>query len=148
VSAIGLTVLLTVLGTICLACIFGGDIGGAFVYHQVPDHVLVDLYAASIRFMAWFAASCILALSFAVIYYWAPGRHPRRWRWLSPGIGFGLFGWLLASLGFRAYLLLFKNYTATYGSLGAAIILLTWFYLLGLMLLTGAEIDTVIDHCR
>jgi membrane protein len=42
----------------------------------------------------------------------------------------------------------FKNYTATYGSLGAAIILLTWFYLSGLMLLVGAEIDAVIQACK
>jgi membrane protein len=144
-SAIGLTILLTLLGTLCLACMFGGDLGAAIVYHQVPDPILGGIYASSIRFLAWFAASCLLALSFAVIYYWPPDRKPRRWRWLTPGIGFGLLGWLLASLGFRAYLYFFKNYTATYGSIGAAIILLTWFYLCGLMLLVGAEIDAVIQ---
>jgi len=98
--------------------------------------------------MASFAASCLLALSFAVIYFWAPDRKPRRWHWLTPGVGFGLFGWRIASLGFRAYLHIFKSYTATYGSLGAAIILLTWFYLSGLMLLVGAEIDAVIQAGR
>ncbi len=148
IHAIGLTILLTVLGGLCLACMFGGDMTGALINQQVRDPVLGGIYAGSIRIMAWIGASCILALSFAVIYYWAPGRKERHWRWLTPGIGFGIFGWLVASLGFRAYLHLFKSYTATYGTLGAAIILLTWFYLSGLMLLVGAEIDAVIQAAK
>ena len=148
ISAIGLTIVLMVLFGLCLTCMVGGDLGATLVFHQVPQPVFAGIYASSIRFMAWLAASCFLALSFAVVYYWAPDRKPRQWRWLTPGIGFGLFGWLVASLGFRAYLYFFKSYTATYGSLGAAIILLTWFYLSGLMLLVGAEIDAVIQACK
>jgi membrane protein len=144
-SAIVLTVVLSLLGVLCLACMFGGDLGAAVIYHQVPDHALGRLYASSIRIMTWIGAACILALSFSLLYYWAPGRRPRCWRWLTPGIGFGLLGWLLASLGFRAYLHVFSSYSATYGSLGAGIILLTWFYLSGLMFLIGAEIDMVIE---
>ena len=49
---------------------------------------------------------------------------------------------------FQSLSFFFKNYTATYGSLDAAIILLTWFYLSGLMLLVGAEIDAVIQACK
>jgi membrane protein len=54
-------------------------------------------------------------------------------------------GWLLASLGLRVYLHFFNNYSVTYGSLGAVIILLTWFYITGLMLLLGAEINSEIE---
>jgi membrane protein len=39
----------------------------------------------------------------------------------------------------------FDNYSVTYGGLGAVIILLTWFYLTGLMLLLGAEINSEIE---
>lgn len=144
-NAIVLTIVLSILGVLCLACIFGGDLGAAFIYSQVPDHVIGGVYASSIKIMAWTGACCLLAFSFALLYYWAPGRRPQCWRWLTPGIGFGLLGWLAASLGFRAYLSVFRSYTATYGSLGAGIILLTWFYLSGLMFLIGAEIDMVID---
>ena len=148
IHAIGLTILITILGGLCLGCMLGGDLASALINQQVRDPVLAVIYAGSIRIMAWIGASCILALSFAVIYYWAPGRSERQWRWLTPGIGFGLFGWLVASLGFRVYLHWFKNYTATYGALGGAIILLTWFYLSGLMLLVGAEIDAVIQAAK
>ena len=50
----------------------------------------------------------------------------------------------LASLILRIYLHYFNNYSVTYGSLGAVIILLTWFYITGLMLLLGAEINSEI----
>jgi len=43
------------------------------------------------------------------------------------------------------YLHFFNNYSVTYGSLGAVIILLTWFYITGLMLLLGAEINSEIE---
>ena len=57
----------------------------------------------------------------------------------------GIGVWLLASLGLRVYLHFFNNYSVTYGSLGAIIILLTWFYVSGLMLLLGAEINSEIE---
>jgi membrane protein len=51
----------------------------------------------------------------------------------------------LASVGLRVYLHFFNSYSATYGSLGAVIILLTWFYLSGLMLLLGGEVNSEIE---
>ena len=51
----------------------------------------------------------------------------------------------MASFGLRIYLHFFNNYTVTYGSLGAVIILLMWFYITGLMLLLGAEINSQIE---
>ena len=84
-------------------------------------------------------------LLFALIYYFAPDLKNKRWHWLTPGASVGILGWLLASLGFRAYLHFFNSYSATYGSLGAVIVLLTWFYVTGLMLLAGAEINSEIQ---
>jgi len=86
-----------------------------------------------------------IALCFAVVYYWAPGVTHRAWRWLTPGGASGILGWLLVSLGFRVYLHYFNFYTVTYGSLGAVIILLMWFYITGFMLLLGAEINSEIE---
>jgi membrane protein len=63
---------------------------------------------------------------------------------MTPGAVIGIFGWVVASLGFRVYLHFFHSFTITYGSLGAVIILLTWFYMTGLMLLLGAEINSEI----
>ena len=54
-------------------------------------------------------------------------------------------GLVLASLGLRLYLHFSDSYSLAYGSLGAVLILLTWFYITGLMLLVGAEINSEIE---
>jgi membrane protein len=52
--------------------------------------------------------------------------------------------WLVASFGFGYYVSNFANYQATYGSLGAVIVLLLFFYLSAIALLLGAELNAVI----
>jgi len=47
----------------------------------------------------------------------------------------------VASVGFRTYLHFFNNYSASYGSLGAVMILLRWLYVTGLACLVGAVIN-------
>src|SRR3984885_3460678 len=143
--AIGLTLLLTAVGSLTLAAMFGGDFVAALAHHHLHDYLLATTAAIAARVIGWATATALLALSFALIYYWAPDWKRRRWHWLTPGTGVGIFGWLLISLGLRIYLHFFNNYSVTYGSLGAVVILLTWFYITGLMLLVGAEINSEIE---
>jgi membrane protein len=143
--AIALTLLLTVIGTLTLAAMFGGDFVAALAYRHLQIHLVAMATAVTARVTGWTIATALLALSFAVIYYWAPDWKQRRWHWLTPGTGVGIFGWLLISLGLRIYLHYFNSYSVTYGSLGAVVILLTWFYITGLMLLLGAEINSEIE---
>jgi membrane protein len=55
-------------------------------------------------------------------------------------------GWRLASLGFTFYVNRFGSSNATYGSIGAVIVLLTWMSVTGLFVLVGGEINTEIEH--
>ena len=144
-SAIAVTLLLSVLVTLLLASMLGGDFFGAIARHRIAHHSLALLAAAASRTLGWTLATAILILVFAVIYYFAPDVKASRWRWLSPGAAVGIVAWLLASFGLRVYLRYFNNYSVTYGSLGAVIILLTWFYITGLMLLLGAELNSEIE---
>lgn len=144
-QAIALTLLLMVIGTLALASMFAGDFMAALSHHVIREAMLASASASFFRVIAWTVTTALLALSFALIYYWAPARKVRHWRWLSPGTAVGIIGWLLASLGFRVYLHFFNQYTVTYGSLGAVVILLMWFYITGLMILLGAEINSEID---
>jgi membrane protein len=58
----------------------------------------------------------------------------------------GGFIWLAASFAFRIYLHFFNNYSVSYGSLGALMILLVWLYATGLALLIGAVINAEIER--
>jgi membrane protein len=143
--AIGLTVVLTIIVSLGLGCLLGGDFIASLARLGLHDRLLVMAVTVAARVIGWTLAAALLDLSFAVIYYWAPDSKKRRWHWLTPGGALGLLGWLLASLSLRVYLHYFNNYSITYGSLGAVIILLTWFYITGLMLLVGAEINSEIE---
>jgi len=95
--------------------------------------------------VGWVVAWLLLMLMFAVIYYYSPNVKKRQFRMLTPGAAMGTLGWLVASFGLRIYLHFYNTYNATYGSLGAVIILLTWFYITGLMLLFGGEFNSEIE---
>jgi membrane protein len=84
---------------------------------------------------------------FAVIYYFGPDRK-QNFRLFSLGNITGSLLLIVASLGFNFYVSRFANYSATYGSLGAVIILLLWFYISGLTLLFGSEINCMVETYR
>jgi membrane protein len=145
ICAIGLTVILTVIVTLILSALLGGDFVAATAYRCTYNHFLIVAAASIARLIGWIVATALLTLSFAVIYYWSPDVKVRCWHWLTPGGTIAALGWVLASLGLRIYLHFFDSYSITYGSLGAVIILLTWFYISGFMLLFGAEVNSEIE---
>ena len=143
-QAIGLTILVILMVTAGLCSMLGGDYFANLIDHTVHDAILRVAGTVAIRLISWTLASILLALTFAVLYYWAPDCN-MKWHWITPGAVIGIAGWLLASLGFRLYLHYFNTYSVTYGSLGAVVILLMWFYITGLMLLLGAEVNSQIE---
>jgi membrane protein len=151
-AAMLVTVLLSLLVTSILGCMFAGTFLAHWIGGHLAHHYLAMIADALVRLVAWSSAAMLCVLLFAVIYYFAPDVKNKRWRWFTPGAALGIAGWVLASLILRVYLHYFDNYSVTYGSLGAVIILLTWFYITGLMLLTGAEINSEIEaaaaECR
>lgn len=145
IEAIGLTIVVTAIVSLCLASLLGGDFFAAMARRRVADAALRSSVVVAVTVVEWLIASALLALAFAVVYYWAPDHKTRLWHWLTPGGAIGIVGWLVASVALRIYLHFFNSYSVTYGSLGAVIILLTWFYITGLMLLVGAEINSEIE---
>jgi membrane protein len=144
-AAVLISTLLSLLLTAILGALLAADFFARMASLHIMHHVLSDPAAIVIRIIGWTVAIGLLALLFALIYYWAPDLKHRQWRWLTPGAAIGIVGWVLASLGLRIYLHFFNTYSATYGSLGAVIILLIWFYLSGLMLLLGGEVNSEIE---
>ncbi|MFL6468585.1 MAG: YihY/virulence factor BrkB family protein [Pyrinomonadaceae bacterium] len=138
-----LTSLLLTLGVGVLVLITLGFIvyGSQFLDAILPidsQYVLVAL--------EWIAVICLLLLAFALLYNFAPNHDPFEWKWITPGAVVGVILWILFSFGFRLYLTYFDSYAATYGSLGAMIILLLWLYLTALVILIGGAINAIFDE--
>jgi membrane protein len=144
-SAILVTVLLSVMVTVNLAVLLGGDLLARLLALNIWHHPLAITAAVAVHILQWTMAAAMLLLQFSTVYYFAPDLRAKRWHWVTPGAAIGILGWVLASLGLRAYLHYFNSFSVTYGSLGAVIVLLTWFYITGLMLLLGAEINSEIQ---
>jgi membrane protein len=144
-SAIGVTIILMIIVTLMLTTMLGANLIVRMVYLRIYHHFFAAMIAFSVSGVSWIFVAILLSLFFAVIYYFAPDVKTSHWHWLTPGAVVGIIGWLLASIGLRVYVHFFSNYSVTYGGLGAVIILLTWFYLTGLMLLVGAEINSEIE---
>jgi membrane protein len=101
--------------------------------------------ATLLAWLRWPALFVLLLIGLAVLYRFGPDlRHPR-WRWISPGAAFAAITWLVGSALLSLYLSNFAHYDATYGSLGAAIGLMMWLWLTGIVVLVGAEFNVQID---
>jgi membrane protein len=144
-QAIALTMLVICTITLSLAALFAGDFVSTWLHHNWHEAIISGTTVLLARICGWILAAVFLAFSFAAVYYWAPDLRVRQWHWITPGAMLGILGWLLASLGFRMYLHFFDSYSVTYGSLGAVVILLMWFYITGLMLLLGAEFNSELE---
>jgi membrane protein len=90
----------------------------------------------------WPLVLLLLIVAIDQLYFLGPAAE-LRWRWATPGAVVAVLGWVGASLGFSVYVRHFGSYNATYGSIGAVIILLTWMYLSAFFVLLGAEINVV-----
>ena len=107
---------------------------------------LGELFETSWKILQWPLVLAFVLLAFALVYYLAPDLREAKWVWVTPGSIIAVGLWLLVSFGFRLYLEFFNSYSATYGSLGAVIILMLWLYLTGAALLVGGEINAEIEH--
>jgi membrane protein len=79
------------------------------------------------------------------VYHFAPDAE-QDWLWITPGAVIGTLLWVLVSLAFKVYVANFADYNATYGAVGGVIVLLLWFYISGLAILVGAELNAEIEH--
>ena len=87
----------------------------------------------------------LIATAIAMIYYFAPDAE-QEFVWITPGSVLATILWIAVSFGMRTYFATMGSYTETYGVVGAIMVLLLWFYLSGIALLVGAELNAEIEH--
>jgi membrane protein len=132
--AIGLTLLMLAGGTVIIALV--GVLPAVLQFVGLESSTKWLLLV-----LEWPLLIAVVLFGLAMLYRYAPDRHPPRWRWVSPGAIAATVLWLLGSLGFTVYVAHFNSYDKTYGSLGGVVVMLTWLYLSAFVALFGAVIN-------
>ena len=141
-TAIGLTVALAFLILTSLSLIVAGP---AVAEHLASTLGLGAVFEWTWKIVQWPVAFILVATAVGLVYYFAPDAE-QDWVWITPGAVVGTLLWVVVSLAFKFYVARFADYNATYGAVGGVIILLLWFYISGLAILIGAEMNAEIEH--
>jgi membrane protein len=141
-----LAIIMTVVLSVFVLVSFTLVVSGPEMAEGIAARVgLGPVFAWTWKILQWPVVFLLISLGFGFVYYLAPDAE-QRWPWIVPGSRFATALWLLISLGFRYYVMHFGQYDKTYGTIGAAIVVLLWFYLSGLVLLVGAELNSELEH--
>jgi membrane protein len=95
--------------------------------------------------LQWPLVFALVASGIGLIYYFGPDAE-QDWAWITPGAVAATMLWLLVSLLFKVYVANFTDYEGSYGAVGGVIVLMLWFYVSGIAILTGAELNAEIEH--
>ena len=136
--AVGLTLGIALLVVISAVIVLFGD---TIVEALSHGGAIADVW----KIAQWPLVLALILFAFAVTYYSAPDLPNRQWHWITPGAILGLVLWMAVSVALRIYLHFFGSYSATYGSLGAVIVMLLWFDLSGVAVLSGAALNGVLQ---
>ena len=106
---------------------------------------LAQVFTMTWTVLQWPVVFLLASTGFGLVYYFAPDAE-QEWVWITPGAVAATVLWLVASLVFRFYVVNFGNFDEAYGTLGAIILTLLWFYITGLVMVIGAELNAEIER--
>jgi membrane protein len=140
--AFGVTIggALLVLASVGVAVV-GGDAGFWLSRHLGIGVLYVDAW----RWTRW-PVTVLLTMFMAAIGYYLLPDVKQEFKFITPGSVMGTLAALIASWGFGEYATHFGSYDVAYGSIGGVVILMTWFYILGLIYVVGGEINATLEH--
>jgi membrane protein len=140
--AIGLTLALAAFVLIAFALVLLGPTAADYIARLTG---LGPVFAWTWKILQWPVVLGLVAIGAGLLYYFGPDAE-QEWVWVTPGSVLTAVLWFVASLGFKFYVVNFGAYTETYGAIGGVMVLLLWFYISGLVMLLGAELNAEIEH--
>lgn len=141
--AIGLMLVLVLLiSSALILLLYGAQLAALLASYFGLGSVFSTIWSI----LRWPFVLAFVLLAFNLLYLYAPNLKHWDWKWLMPGTVAGVGLWLLVSFAFDFYLSYFNTYDTTYGSLGTVVVLLLWFYLTGIAILVGGEVNSEIER--
>jgi membrane protein len=137
--ALLLTICLISIAIVALLMVVVAPIFLAVIPFNTDQTVLLELFR-------WSLVVAVLFVGLGLLYRYGPNRRYARMGWVTPGAFVVVAFWLAMSAAFSAYVANFATYNEVYGSLGAVIALLFWFYLSAYLILVGAALNNTLDR--
>jgi membrane protein len=141
-TAVGLTIGLAFFTLISMTLVLAGPMLAEWLAARLGYGAAFEW---SWKILQWPIIFVLISTAIAMVYYFAPDAE-QDWVWITPGSVLAAALWIASSLGFRFYLTNFGDYNETYGAIGGVMVLLLWFYVSGIALLVGAELNSEIEH--
>lgn len=139
IIAIALTFFWAILSIVAIGVV----VGIPAIVSQFEFGKLIESAVAS---GSWIILLVLYAVFLQVAYRYGPHRTQAKWKWVSTGAIIASVLWALASLLFSWYATKFGNFNKTYGSLGAVVVMMLWFYITSFVILIGGEINAELEH--
>ena len=124
--------------------LFGGQIEKVVLKNIEVNPLFWQWLSRIARYVLAFMTTVVVT---AMLYYFGPYRQ-QRWRFVWPGAVLATILWLLATSGFAWYVRNIAHYNVLYGSVGAALALLVWMYLMAVIALIGCEFNAEYERTR
>ncbi len=142
--------IMSMLFTLCVAVILVLTVllitaGTNFVNYAAKLYLISDHVVLYIKLTSWAIGLAIMFAIISAIYYIIPNKK-LEYRSVLPGVIFSVLSLTLFTLAFSAYINHFSSFSMVYGSTGAVIILLLWLYFTGIVLVAGAEINSILEQ--
>jgi len=135
---------------VCLAIAMGALLTAALIVvayvplilHKIaPGSAILSVW----KIAQWPGAAFLIIMALLSIYRFAPNIQEQEWKWLLPGSILAAAIWMAVSVLFKLYVRQFSHFGVLYGSLGALVILMFWFYLSGAAILAGGELNAILE---
>lgn len=139
-TALSLTIILIATAIVAMTTIIVVPIALAFL-------PLGPNVAKTFEIIRWLIIISVAMLGIGILYRFGPNLHgAQRPGWITPGAVAATIIWGSVSAAFSLYLANFGNYNEVYGSIGAVIALLMWFYISAWVVFLGAAINVARTH--
>ena len=142
--ALGIFVFLLTIFAVMLSLLISGEylIKYLSTHHIITKNGFQFFLLKGLNILIQFLA---MQVAVSVVYYFGPSLHDR-WKFFSAGSIISGVLILLAITGFRLFFVNFADYNKIYGSLGAIMVMMVWFYWISIVLLIGFEMNAAIDR--
>ena len=129
----------------------GLSVVGGRVLNYVSSHLSAYITLSDGFIRLWSSLRFVIIggiVFFPIAMMYGLAQESHRMNRIWPGAVFSLVMWLVLSFLFSYYVENIARYSVIYGTLGAVIVLLLWLYLASVMLIMGAEFNSVLMVLR